>query len=108
MTRGSLAQVGAGAGDAVPCEHLGTMPIILRRSENRAPASGSSTGPSARRWRSPYAFLRTVIVVTAARLAGGKPVGQRRLLYASVAYSVGFAATYTGVGVGIHDLLRVI
>jgi hypothetical protein len=29
-------------------------------------------------------------------------------MYASVAYSVGFAATYTGVGVGIGDLLQVV
>ncbi len=53
-------------------------------------------------------LIGTVIVVAVARLAGGKPVGHRRVVFASVAYSVGFAATYTGVGVGIGDLLRVI
>lgn len=53
-------------------------------------------------------LIGTVIVVAVARLAGSKPVGQRRVMYASVAYSVGFAATYTGVGVGIGDLLHVI
>jgi hypothetical protein len=53
-------------------------------------------------------LIGTVIVVAIARLTGSKPVGQRRVIFASVAYSVGFAATYTGVGVGIGDLLRVI
>ncbi len=53
-------------------------------------------------------LIGTVIVVAVARVAGSKPVGQRRVVFASVAYSVGFAATYTGVGVGIGDLLRVI
>ena len=53
-------------------------------------------------------LIGTVIVVAVARLAGSKPVGQRRVMYASVAYSVGFAATYTGVGVGIGDLLQVV
>jgi hypothetical protein len=52
-------------------------------------------------------LIGTVIVVALARLAGSEPVGRRRVMYASVAYSVGFAATYTGVGVGIGDLLRV-
>ena len=53
-------------------------------------------------------LIGTVIVVAVARLAGSKPVGRRRVMFASIAYSVGFAATYTGVGVGIGDLLRVI
>jgi hypothetical protein len=52
-------------------------------------------------------LIGTVIVVAVARLAGSKPVGPRRVVFASVAYSVGFAATYTGVGVGIGDLVRV-
>lgn len=51
-------------------------------------------------------LIGTVIVIALARLAGGKPVGRRRVVFASVAYSVGFAATYTGVGVGIGDLVR--
>ncbi len=53
-------------------------------------------------------LIGTVIVIAVARLAGSKPVGPRRVAFASVAYSVGFAATYTGVGVGLGDLLRVI
>ena len=40
-------------------------------------------------------------------LLGGRPLTRRRILFASTASSVGFAATYTGVGVGIDDLLRV-
>ncbi len=51
-------------------------------------------------------LIGTVIVIALARLAGGKPVGRRRVVFAAVAYSVGFAATYTGVGVGIGDLAR--
>ena len=50
-------------------------------------------------------LIGTVIVVAVTRLAGGNPIGRRRILYASVAYSVGFAATYTGVGVAIKELV---
>ncbi len=53
-------------------------------------------------------LIGTIIVVGVARLAGSKPVGHRRVVFASVAYSVGFAATYTGVGVGVGDLVRVL
>lgn len=53
-------------------------------------------------------LIGTVIVVAVARLAGSKPVGRRRVVFASLAYSIGFAATYTGVGVGIGDLVRVV
>jgi hypothetical protein len=53
-------------------------------------------------------LIGTVIVVAVIRLAGGKPIGQRRILFASIAYSVGFAATYTGVGVAIEHLVRIV
>lgn len=53
-------------------------------------------------------LIGTVIVITVIRLLGGKPVGHRRLVFASLAYSAGFAATYTGVGVGLDDLLRLL
>jgi hypothetical protein len=53
-------------------------------------------------------LIGTVIVVAVTRLAGSKPIGQRQTLFASVAYSVGFAATYTGVGVAIDNLVRLI
>jgi hypothetical protein len=36
------------------------------------------------------------------------PIGPRRVMYASIAYSVGFAATYTGVGVGHRRPLQVV
>lgn len=51
-------------------------------------------------------LIGTVIVVAVVRLLGGNPVGRRRVMFASLTYSVGFAATYTGVGVGIDDLVR--
>ena len=51
-------------------------------------------------------LIGTVIVAAVACLAGSRPLTRRRILFASAAYSVGFAATYTGVGVGIDDLLR--
>jgi hypothetical protein len=54
------------------------------------------------------ALIGTVIVVAVDRLAGSKPIGQRQILFASVAYSVGFAATYTGLGVAIENLVRII
>lgn len=53
-------------------------------------------------------LIGTVIVVGVARLSGGEPVARRTLAFASVAYSAGFAATYTIVGLGIGDLLRVV
>jgi hypothetical protein len=53
-------------------------------------------------------LIGTVIVVAVTRLSGGREVGKRRIALASVAYSVGFAATYTGIGLGIGDLLHVL
>src|SRR5262245_63394636 len=53
-------------------------------------------------------LIGTVIVVAVIRLAGSAPVSQRRILYGSLAYSLGFAATYTGVGVAIRELVRIV
>lgn len=53
-------------------------------------------------------LIGTVIVVAVARVSGGKIVGGRDVVLGSMAYSVGFAATYTGVGVLIEDLLLAI
>jgi hypothetical protein len=53
-------------------------------------------------------LIGTVIVVAVTRLAGAAPVGRRRIVFASAAYSIGFAATYTGVGVGLDDLLKLV
>jgi len=53
-------------------------------------------------------LIGTVIVVAVTRLAGSKTIGQRQILFASIAYSVGFAATYTGVGVAIKQLVQLI
>jgi hypothetical protein len=53
-------------------------------------------------------LIGTVIVVGLVRLLGGGPVPARRVMFGSLAYSAGFAATYTGVGVGIDDLLRLL
>jgi hypothetical protein len=53
-------------------------------------------------------LIGTVIVVAVARLAGRKTIGQRQIVFASIAYSVGFAATYTGVGVAIEHLVQII
>ena len=51
-------------------------------------------------------LIGTVIVYAVTRLSGSEPLSRRRIVFGSVAYSVGFAATYTGVGVGIGDLIR--
>lgn len=51
-------------------------------------------------------LIGTVIVTAVARLSGSEPLGLRRIAFGSIAYSVGFAATYTGVGIGIGDLIR--
>jgi hypothetical protein len=53
-------------------------------------------------------LIGTVIVVAVTRLAGSKPIGRRQVLLASLSYSIGFAATYTGVGVAIGRLVRLI
>src|SRR5262249_28590135 len=47
-------------------------------------------------------LIGTVIVVAVIRLAGSRAVSQRQILIGSLAYSIGFAATYTGVGVAIR------
>lgn len=52
--------------------------------------------------------IGAVIAVAVARLAGTQEIGRRRVLVASVAYSIGFAATYTGVGVGLDDLISLL
>jgi hypothetical protein len=51
-------------------------------------------------------IIGTVIVVSVIRLLGGETVGHRRVVYASLAYSFGFAVTYTGLGLGADELLR--
>ena len=53
-------------------------------------------------------LIGTVIVVAVTRLAGSNPIGRRRVLLASLSYSIGFAATYTRVGVAIERLVRLI
>lgn len=50
-------------------------------------------------------LIGTIIVVAVTRLAGSRTIGQRNILFASVAYSIGFAATYTGVGVAVRNLV---
>jgi len=49
-----------------------------------------------------------VTTTTTIRPLGGRPVGHLRVVFASLAYSAGFAATCTGVGVGLEDLLRLL
>jgi hypothetical protein len=51
-------------------------------------------------------LIGTVIVVGVNRLIGGHSVGHRRVLFGSISYSVGFAATYSGIGLGLGDLIR--
>lgn len=51
-------------------------------------------------------LIGTVIVYAVTRLSGGAMLSRRRIVFGSVAYSVGFAATYSGVGIGVGDLIR--
>lgn len=51
-------------------------------------------------------LIGTIIVFALVRLAGAPPLGRRRILYGSAAYSFGFAATYAGIGIGIGELVR--
>ena len=53
-------------------------------------------------------LIGTVIVVAVTRLAGSRSVGKRQVLFGSIAYSIGFAATYTGVGIAIEHLVQII
>jgi uncharacterized membrane protein len=58
-------------------------------------------------WYALAAALINAITVTAlARIIGGKPVGQRRVQLAAIAYAVFFAGIFTLIGIGLGDLIR--
>ena len=53
-------------------------------------------------------LIGTIIVMALTRLSGAASLTRRRLVLGSVAYSFGFAATYTVVGLGIGALVRLL
>jgi hypothetical protein len=59
------------------------------------------------RW---YAFAAAVanpiLVAALARLVGGRPVGERRILLGSVAYAVPYVAMWTLVGLALGSTIR--
>ena len=52
------------------------------------------------------AMVNAVTVVAIARLIAGERLGAHRILVASVAYSLFFAAVFTLVGVALADVIR--
>ncbi len=59
------------------------------------------------RW---YAFAAAVanpiLVVALARFVGGKPIGKRRILLGSIAYSIPYVAMWSIVGFALGETLR--
>jgi hypothetical protein len=59
------------------------------------------------RW---YAFAAAIanpiLVAALARLVGGKPVGERRILLGSVAYAIPYVAMWTLVGLALGSTIR--
>jgi hypothetical protein len=51
-------------------------------------------------------LIGAVIIVAATHLISGETVPRRRVRFASLAYSAGFAATYAIIGLGLGDLVR--
>jgi hypothetical protein len=52
------------------------------------------------------AIVNPIIVVAAARLLGGEPISERRIMIASVAYAIPMAAVFTYTGYAIGEGIR--
>ena len=52
------------------------------------------------------AIVNPIIVVVAARVVGGQPITERRILIASVAYAVPMAVVFTVTGYALGEALR--
>ena len=73
----------------------------------RHPANWITSGSDA--WFTLGAMLiNPVIVVGIARLVGGQPVTKRRILFASIAYSVFVSLVLCALGLGLGDGIRAI
>ena len=51
-------------------------------------------------------IVNAIFVVGVARFLGGRPVDRRRILLASAAYSITFAAFFAALGFGAGDVVR--
>ena len=51
-------------------------------------------------------IVNAIFVVGVARFLGGRPVDRRRILLASAAYSITFAAFFVALGFGAGDVVR--
>jgi hypothetical protein len=51
-------------------------------------------------------IVNAIFAVGVARFLGGKPVNRRRILLASAAYSITFAAFFAALGFGAGDVVR--
>lgn len=59
------------------------------------------------RWYALAAAVANPILVAAlARVVGGKPVGERRILLGSVAYAIPYVALWTLVGLTLGSTIR--
>ena len=52
------------------------------------------------------AIVNPIIVVAGARLVGGEPISERRVLIASVAYAVPMAFVFTLTGYALGESIR--
>jgi uncharacterized membrane protein (Fun14 family) len=52
------------------------------------------------------AIVNPIIVVVAARVVGGQPISERRIMIASVAYALPMAAVFTVTGYALGEALR--
>jgi len=80
---------------------------MRQRKVMRHPANWITSGSDA--WFTLGAMLiNPVIVVGIARLVGGAPVTRRRILFASIAYSVFVSLILCALGLGLGDGIRAI
>jgi hypothetical protein len=52
------------------------------------------------------ALANPILVVALARSVGGKPVGERRIVFGSVAYAIPYVAIWSLVGLALGDTVR--
>lgn len=52
------------------------------------------------------AIVNPIIVVVAARVVGGQPIGERRIMIASVAYALPMALVFTVTGYALGEAVR--
>jgi hypothetical protein len=75
----------------------------LRERDSMQRPIGWITGGSAALFAAAAAVINPVLVVGAGRMFGGKPVGSRKILFASVSYAVVVSTLYLLVAIAIRQ-----